>query len=228
LSLTNSNEKADNDDRIKKPKVEKIVENGDSAKGRYLTTPNFIQKRRKDMKRIVALLGLVVFLAVVLAGGTLFAQQLAQKGKFDKEPIPALQKEELVKEPVNCLIAGKYKGVFTDSPSETCLNPLTQDFVIEIDQDGSQIKGEFRNLKTGETFELQGTVKEGKPSSCGGMSPCCVLTGTLVQVTQGVTINFTAPLHQGYVGHSRPCWGTDNGVYNDPHGCGGTFTMRRQ
>jgi hypothetical protein len=186
------------------------------------------------MKRTVALMGLVVFLAVVLAGGSLFAQQLAQKGKSKEETLP---KEEILKphqyelektRTVKCWIAGNYKGVFTDSPSETCPNPLTQDFVIEIDQDDSQIKGEFRNLKTGETFELQGTVKEGSPSSCGGMSPCCVLKGTLVEVTQGVTIKFTAPLHSGYVGHSRPCWGTDNGVYNDPKGCGGTFTMRRQ
>jgi hypothetical protein len=178
------------------------------------------------MKRIVAMMGLVIFLGVVLAGGPLLAQQLAQKGKTNEGPS---SKEELFGPkpeiaPVGkCLIGGKYTGVYKDSASETCPNPQTGEFILEINQKGSQIDGTLKNLKTGETFKLQGTVEEGNPSYCQRKVPCCIIKGTLVEVTKGATINVKAPLHMGY-----PGYGTDNGVYNNPQGCGGMFTMRQQ
>jgi len=125
-----------------------------------------------------------------------------------------------------CCIAGTYKGEHKDMLSATCSNPKTEKFILAITQAncGSTVQGEVKTIKGGVptlTHTLTGTVT---PSG-----KCCKLEGKLREVpapatAAGTVIPITASLCKNKLGK----WYVTNGVYTDPTGCSGTFTMEQQ
>jgi len=115
------------------------------------------------MNRSIRLLGWVITLSLVLAGGTVFAQATAPA---PGQPITTPKPDQ------RCCIAGEYKGHHKDIASKTCPKPEEGDFKMIIYQDrgcGSKIWGKIIN-PDGSTQEFTGIVTVGT----GG---CCNISG---------------------------------------------------
>ncbi len=134
--------------------------------------------------------------------------------------------KKLICKPVvgKCCIAGTYDGIHKDIQSPTCPNPETEKFVLVITQAncGSTIKGEVRTIKNGTptlTHYLAGAVTPA--------GKCCKIKGVLKGIpgtpTAGEVINIKATLCK-----KGGKWYSNNGAYNNPTGCSGTFTLKQQ
>jgi hypothetical protein len=125
-----------------------------------------------------------------------------------------------------CCIAGTYNGEHKDTLSATCADPKTEKFILTITQSagcGSSITGEVKTIKSGVptlTHRLAGTVTPA--------GDCCRLEGRLTEfpalaTAAGKVIPITATLCE-----KGGKWYSTNGVYTDPTGCSGTFTLKQQ
>lgn len=124
-----------------------------------------------------------------------------------------------------CCIAGTYDGEHKDTASPTCTSPKTEKFILTITQAadcGSAVTGEVKTIKSGTptlTHTLTGTVTPA--------GKCCRLEGKLTEVTPTAAagpkmIPITATLCK-----KGGKWYSTNGVYTDPTGCSGKFTLKQ-
>lgn len=115
-----------------------------------------------------------------------------------------------------CCIEGTYKGAYKDTPSPSCNEPGSGEFIMSIYQEekcGSKIWGKIVDT-AGAVMEFNGTVTPG----AGG---CCNIAGKTTG--SGDTIQFKAVLCR-----SGKKWLAKSGAYVNSNGCKGTFKLAQQ
>ena len=151
------------------------------------------------MKKIMPLLGVVIFAVIFLVGNvcTAFAQE---KEKPSLKPL--------------CCIAGTYKGFHQDLPSRNCSEPEKGEFTMEIYQArgcDSKIWGKITDA-SGEVMEFEGTVKPGPEK-------CCAIEAKAENTRE--TVRFKAILCK----RGRK-WYSKDGKYVHSNGCEGEFKIK--
>jgi hypothetical protein len=124
-----------------------------------------------------------------------------------------------------CCIAGTYDGVHKDTASATCSHPSTEKFILTITQIACShvVNGEVETIKGGvptHTHHLGGVVEPA--------DKCCRLKGNLTEIpatstAAGKVIPITATFCK-----KDGKWYCTDGVYTNPTGCSGTFTLKQK
>jgi len=125
-----------------------------------------------------------------------------------------------------CCIAGTYAGVHKDTASPTCTTPKTEKFILTITQAagcGSTITGEVKTIKAGVptlTHTLTGTVTPA--------GKCCRLEGKLTEVSASAAAGVKVIPITATLCKKGGKWYSTNGIYSNPTGCSGKFTLQQK
>ncbi|OGP56387.1 MAG: hypothetical protein A2Y65_07520 [Deltaproteobacteria bacterium RBG_13_52_11] len=124
-----------------------------------------------------------------------------------------------------CCLDGTYDGVMQDTASATCPHPTTEKFILTISNLGCShvVNGEVNTIKGGvptHTYHFSG-------SGGGFTGTCCVLDGSLLGIAGTDTANQNIKF-KGILCDKDGKWYCSDGVYTNPTGCSGKFTLQQK
>jgi len=166
------------------------------------------------MKRLVVLMGLVIFLSLILTGAIAFATGgtstvTTKQGTTVGAPQPSGK----------CCIAGKYNGFQKRTPSKICPTPDEGKFIMEIFQGkgcGSKIWGTVTDAKDGSKQNFEGSVT--------ARGACCYIQGVMKKVGAAAPVAVEETKFWGTLCKKGAKW-SGNGEYVDSKGCKGTWNI---
>ena len=172
------------------------------------------------MKKSAKWIGLVMFLSLTLAAGIVFATG----GTSTTVTKPGTTTTVNPQPQGPCCIAGKYQGSHKDTPSKTCPNPGSGNFIMEINQDqgcGSKIWGTVTDPKDGSTQNFEGKIIK--------RDKCCYIEGVMKKPAATAAVPAEETKFSGLLCKKDGKW-AGNGKYITTRPgvtCNGTWEMKQ-